>query len=169
MNELTRLVRALLLDEFKDFDQRLEKLYRLQRQDGFGDFLDACFLMAVRRRFTVDQPVVDIIRFVANVRIVYDLTGLEIDPGTAERMIRAALGETELLTDVDPEARWKIQVILVHRLINDQDLTEEEVDDFLQTAHNLAVQWRTQRAVAMLEALGYTVKLPAAALASAAS
>ncbi|MGH3716103.1 MAG: hypothetical protein ACRDT4_21970 [Micromonosporaceae bacterium] len=167
MDDFITLVRALLLDEFKDFDRRVERLQALRSADGFPEFLGASFLLAVRRRFGPDTPVEEIIRFVANTRVVYDLTGDEIDPTTAERLIRTALGACDPLTDLPPQLFGKIEIVLLHKILDDAELYDDEVDDFLREAYALAVRWRTEAAVQALQKLGYTVRFPEPAAVSA--
>jgi hypothetical protein len=166
MDDFTQLVRSLLLDEFKDFDKRVTKLQAMRDHDGYSEFLRACFLLAVRRRFSAETPIVTIIRFVASVRVVYDLTGSEIDPRAAERLIRTATGEDDPLEDLPLHTLQKLQIVLVHKLIDDEALYDDEVEDFLHQASALAVRWRTQAAVEALERLGYAVQMPAPRLAS---
>ncbi|MGH3737966.1 MAG: hypothetical protein ACRDT6_20485 [Micromonosporaceae bacterium] len=160
MDDFITLVRALLLDEFTDFDRRIARLRALRDTDGSAEFLGCCFFLAVRRRFAPDTPIVDIIRFVANTRVVYDLTGTEIDPGTAERLIRSAMGAGDPLADLPQHQIGTLEIVLLHKIIDDAQLYDDEVEDFLQEAQTLAVRWRTEAAVRALEKLGYTVRFP---------
>jgi hypothetical protein len=160
MNNFAKLVRSLVLEDFRRFDKRLRDLEAKQDRDGFGEFLGSCFYLAVTRRFGPEHSVVDIIRFVANTRVVYDLTGSEIDPRAAERLIRTALGQNDPLDDVDPHAIQKIEIILIHKLLSEEDLYDDEVDDFLREAEGLAQRWRAQTALEVLQDMGYTIKPP---------
>ncbi|MGH3648814.1 MAG: hypothetical protein ACRDTM_16765 [Micromonosporaceae bacterium] len=160
MDDFITLVRALLLDEFKDFDQRVARLQALRDTDGFNELLGSCFFLAVHRRFRPDTPVAELIRFVANTRIVYDLTGTDIDPGTAERLVRTALGAADPLADLHPQTIGKIEIVLLHKIVDDAALYVDQIDDFLEEANALAIQWRTEAAVRALEKLGYTVSFP---------
>lgn len=160
MDDFITLLRALLLDEFKDFDRRVARLQALRDTDGFNEFIGSCFFLAVRGRFRPDTPVVEIIRFVANTRVVYDLTGTDIDPGTAERLIRTALGAADPLADLHPQLIGKIEIVLLHKIIDDASLYDDEIETFLAEAQTMAVRWRTEAAVLALEKLGYTVKFP---------
>ncbi|MGH3727917.1 MAG: hypothetical protein ACRDTU_04090 [Micromonosporaceae bacterium] len=161
MDEFSTLVRSLLVDEFTDFDKHFQQLEARRSQDGFGEFLGSCFFLAVRRRFAPGQPLVDIIRLVANARVVYDLSGSDLDPAIAERLIRTALGAEDRLADANPHTIQKVQITLVHKLLTDEQLYEDEIEDFLNEAEALAVRWRTQAAIDMLESMGYTVEPPA--------
>jgi hypothetical protein len=160
MHDFIKVVRSLLLDEFKDFDKRITKLRAMHDHDGYSEFLRASFLLAARRRFGPETPIVTIIRFVANVRVIYDVTGTEIDPRAAERLIRTATGEDDPLEDLPMQTLQHLQIILIHKLIDDEALYDDEVEDFLHQAQTLAVRWRTQAAVETLERLGYAVQMP---------
>ncbi|MQA27571.1 MAG: hypothetical protein GEU94_19400 [Micromonosporaceae bacterium] len=160
MNNFAKLVRSLVLEDFKRFDKRLRDLEAAQDRDGFGEFVGSCFYLAVTRRFGAEHSIVDIIRFVANTRMVYDLTGSDIDPSATERLIRTGLGEDNLLANVDPRVIPTIQIILIHKLLSEEELYDDEVDAFLREAEDLAKRWRAQSALELLQEMGYTVKPP---------
>ncbi|MGH3739757.1 MAG: hypothetical protein ACRDT1_00285 [Micromonosporaceae bacterium] len=160
MDDFRKLVRSLVREDFKRFDKRVRDLEKRQDDEGCGEFLGSCFFLAAVRRFDPDDAVVDIIRFVANTRIVYDLTGRDIDPTAAERLIRTALGEHDPLEDLDAHKVRKLEIVLVHKLLIDEDLDDEGLDDLLHDAELLAQRWRAQSAVEVLQGMGYTVKAP---------
>lgn len=117
-------LRALLRGELRAYERRL----RILAEPGWERFLTTAFVVAVDRRFGPAQAPASVIRFVAAVRERYDRTGCEIDPGTAEALVWAALGRRPA-----PAAGGTATArsLLLLGLISDEDLTERELTAFL--------------------------------------
>ena len=102
----------------------------------YGALLTVAFALAVGRRFRPGDDRAPVIRMVAGVRERYDHTGYDIDPGAAEALVWAALGECVPL----PAGRATVatQTLLLVGLLDDEGLSPAELDAFLRSAEDLA-------------------------------
>lgn len=124
------LVRGFLEGE----DERIAPMLKLiprNEVEGTGVLMYAAFVEAVHRRFT-GSPRSDIIHFVADIRIRRGRNAPPIKPAVAEKLIIAALSGTvaEGLTDLEKAQ----EIILLAELIEDERLSEDEMDAFLGDA-----------------------------------
>jgi hypothetical protein len=106
---------------------------------GYGELVYAAFVAAVRRRFSPTWTLPKVIRFVAAARADLLQDGIEIDPRTAETLIRRALGDG-IATRLEEEARVRAQIFLLIQLIDDEGLDDAGLDAFLAQARSLADQ-----------------------------
>ena len=79
-----------------------------------------------------DQDHAAVIRFVASVRERYDLNGHDIDPGIAEALVRAALGDREPVPTT--ASAVTAQTLLVLGLLEDEGMPQPELVEFLDAA-----------------------------------
>lgn len=99
----------------------------------------AAFNLAVYRRFA-GKTRADVILFVAHARIRYGPGGPnKLEPGPCEHLIISAL------TGTRPEGLTKWQraksLILLNELIQDEQLTEDQLEEFIAEAVRLASNW----------------------------
>src|SRR4051794_8988428 len=85
-------LRAYLAGDFDQYERLYERLDRQAARTTYLALIDAAFFEAVDRRFAKNGTRADVIEFVADVRARSDNLG-EIDALTAERLIRAVLGD----------------------------------------------------------------------------
>lgn len=127
-------LRDLLLGRVRDHDRRLCR-YDDETWEQHRRLLTATFHLAVGRRFRPGQDAAPLIRFVASVRERYGPTGYQVDPVTAERLLRAALGEVRP-PPLDRQAVTAVTLLLAG-LVEDEGLSPAEVDDLLAEAERL--------------------------------
>lgn len=130
-------LRAFLALEPEEAQRLTKQLVQTDDVDGYGELVYAAFVTAVRRRFPPKWRVPDVIRFVATARarLVNDV--IEIDPRTAEAMVRRALGDG-IASELDEEASARAQIFLLGELIVDENLDDAGLDEFLVEARTLA-------------------------------
>jgi hypothetical protein len=98
---------------------------------------NAAFVEAVDRKFNSDTSDDDIIEFVADVRSRSEKVRLSLDPRVAERVLQAAVVDSEI-SDLDPAEVRRSQAILLNALIVDEGLDGAGLDEFMATARVLA-------------------------------
>jgi hypothetical protein len=139
-NDFARLLRHLVRGEFAEHRRLTAALDERDGWDGYAEFLGAAFFLAVERRFQPGQEVAAIIRFVAEARAQFDETGSDIDPVAGETLVRAVLGDADAST-IDSRTVGKVETVLLHKLLTDEALTDEQLDAFLDHAQRLAAEW----------------------------
>lgn len=106
---------------------------------GYGELVHAAFVAAVRRRFSSIWSIPEVIRVVAATRTELLQDNIDIDPRTAETLIRWALGDS-IAIRLDEEARARAQIFLLLQFIQDEELDDARLDAFLVRARSLADQ-----------------------------
>src|SRR5262245_41734714 len=114
-----------------DFDRHKELSNQLHASgglDGYGEVIGAAFLIAVRRQFEEQggYSPEDVIRLVAETRVVLDLSGDVIDPRVAELVVRSALGEDGLLAGIAPSKIVETQMAICSYLAETKRLGDPE-------------------------------------------
>lgn len=129
------LVRTFLCQDDEKLKPMLGLMPRTNKPDGTTVLLRAAFVEAVLRRFT-GKTRADVIRFVAHTRVRRGRNAPPIDPAAAETVIISALAgtETEGLTDLQKAQH----IILLAELIEDENPTDAELDEFLTAARTYA-------------------------------
>jgi hypothetical protein len=126
-----------------DYDEYARLCARFGSVDaqGFNRLLAAAFIASVHHRFDRQRSAADIVRFVAAVRTRFeDEAADEIDPSSAERLIKVALGVVSYDEDLDDKAR-ELQIPLLSELIADERLDANGLEELLGEARKLAEQW----------------------------
>ena len=138
-DEQVAALRAFLVPESDDAAQLTEQLVESKCLAGYGELVYAAVVTAVRRRFSRIWTIADVIRFVAAMRARLLNDRIEIDPRTAETLIRRALGDV-IADELDEEARARAQIFLLGELVIDEGFDEVGLDGFLAMARGLADQ-----------------------------
>jgi hypothetical protein len=139
-DEQVAALRAFLAGGPEEFVPLHHRLIRSDQMEGYGEFVYAAFVTATRRRFSPTYTRADIIRFVAGVRaLLYEEPDI-INPHAAESLIRRALGE-QLTDELDMETNARAQIALLLALVQDEDLDNAELDEFLDTVRTSTGQW----------------------------
>jgi hypothetical protein len=134
-------LRAHLLHEFDKAGRLNRQIAEATDMEGYGEFVWAAFVLAARRRFAPEWTVPQIVKYVAAARARWGKDADDIDPRTAEIMMRRALDD-HVPTDLDEMVRGRAQVFLLTELIaNDQELDEAGLDELLAQARALADKW----------------------------
>jgi hypothetical protein len=132
-------LRAFLVLEPDEAGPPTEQTLEVGGVEGYGELVYAAFVAATRRRFSPTWTVPDVIRFVAAVRAELLEDEVDIDPRTAEVLIRRALGDG-IVTVLDEEARARAQIFLLCAMVADAGFDDAELDAFLAQARGLADQ-----------------------------
>jgi hypothetical protein len=107
---------------------------------GYTALLDAAFFEAVNRRFNGQTSAEDITAYVADVRARTDSASEVVGPDTAERLIGAVLGRSNV-EDLDPRTAITVKQYLLVALVADAGYDEAALDQFMLEASKLADQW----------------------------
>ncbi|MFV2011414.1 MULTISPECIES: hypothetical protein [unclassified Micromonospora] len=140
MEEETKFLRALLRQDWETYDSFTEKF----QSEGKGTpvaIIGYSFFVAVQRRFAENKDAREIIRFVADARARL-LEGRELPAKEGEALIYAMLdmdmpGVEEIVEDLDVGVMAEIQGQLLFRLVEDAELTDEQLDELLLEAEAL--------------------------------
>lgn len=126
-----------------------DELERLNRQladaggtDGYGELVWAAFVIGARRRFAPEWTVPSVVKYVATTRARWGKVAEDIDPRTAEILLRRALDD-KVDGDLDEVTRGRAQIFLLGELIIDAQLNDAELDELLEDARALADHWLT--------------------------
>ncbi|MEU8285909.1 hypothetical protein AB0C01_16400 [Micromonospora sp. NPDC048905] len=128
-------LRGLLSGRLRGHDRRLSRFAESDWR-RYADLLAGALLVAVRRRFVAGQDRSPVIRFVASARERYDATGRDVDPVLAEALVWAALGERPPVPH--DAAAIVARTVLLLGLLEDEGLTDRELDDVLVAAAHAA-------------------------------
>lgn len=109
----------------------------------YATLVAAGFFEAVNRRFAKDGSPADVISFVADVRSRSDRLADNIDPQTAEQLIRGVVTEEDF-PDLDTGTRGRLFIVLLAALVSDERFNGDELDAFLADARKTADGWLAQ-------------------------
>lgn len=132
-------LRAFLVLESDEGGSPPEQRLEVGGVEGYGELVYAAFVTATRRRFSPTWTVPDVIQFVAAVRAELLEDEVDIDPRTAEVLIRRALGDG-IVTVLHEEARARAQIFLLCVIVADAKFDDAGLDAFLAQARGLADQ-----------------------------
>jgi hypothetical protein len=107
--------------------------------DGFEEVLGAAFYVAIHRQFPQRYSTEDVIRLVADVRSMFDHSGEVINPQSAEKMVRTALGERGLVADIGDAELGQTQIIVCSYLAAVGRLGD--VDAFMSAVKEILAEW----------------------------
>lgn len=130
-------LRSYLTQDFDEYQKQLASV----DAERFAAALGAAFYIIVNRRFSSGRAAGDVIDLVAKVRGRFDDSGDEIDPQASERLIRAALGESELAQDLDERMVGRIESVFLAAMVDEEAWDETRLDEFLAEARTLADRW----------------------------
>jgi len=132
-------LRAFLAGDFAEHDRLTQHLDETDGWDGYPALLGAAFLEAVDRRFATGYTRADVIQLVTDARGRFDESGEVLDPTAAERLVLAVLGEGSV-DDLNDKIRARTQVLLLGELITKENLEDAVLDEFMESARDLANQ-----------------------------
>jgi hypothetical protein len=132
------VLRAYLADDMDEHRQLYARLDRETARVGYVALVTAAFIAAVSQRFA-PADTTGVVEFVADLRSRSEALAESIDPGAAERLIRAVLDEED--TDLGGNDMGRLIIVLLAGLIADRKLSAAELDEFLAGARQLADRW----------------------------
>lgn len=133
-------LRAQLAGRLDEHKKLLAQLDWTVDGTGYAALVDAAFSEAVERRFGAQASAGDIAAYVADVHARTGRAGKAADPDTAERLIGAALGKSDI-EDIDPRTAITARQYLLVAMTADAAYDDAALDQFLQAASKLADQW----------------------------
>jgi hypothetical protein len=126
------MTRALLTDDMDTF-RRLNAGLDSEETRAFAALLAAAFYKATNDKFGKDYTVADVIEFVAEARIQY--VGTEtVSAEDAEHVIRAVLGEEELVANMSAHARGEARTAMLIALVREAGFSADQIDALLDVA-----------------------------------
>jgi hypothetical protein len=137
--EISDLIRATARRDWGTVDQLLAELDRTGWAGG-SQMISAAFAIAVSRRFRPGQDVRDITRFVADTRARYH-GGATLSALDMEAMIRAVLGEADLVDGIAPESAFSAQLVILGTLLHDEDFSEPQLEEFIRDVEETAAEY----------------------------
>jgi hypothetical protein len=141
-DEQVEALRAFLALESDQVRRLTKQLVEAGRAEGYGELVYAAFVSAIRRHFSPTWTLTEVIRFVASMRTRLLADDTDIDPLTAEILIKRALGD-RIATELDEKSRARVQILLLIELVADETLDDVGLDAFLAQARSLADQMTT--------------------------
>jgi len=142
--EVTSAIAALraLLTEDLDTYRRLHGVLDTGQRLAFAVVLTVAFDEAAVHRFGGDHTLAGIIEFVADARARYPRTGEAVPAEDAETVIRAALGEDDLIDRLDGHAYGAAQTAMLFALTRG----DHDIDALLASAGTQAEDYLKRRA-----------------------
>lgn len=129
-------VAALLRQDFGGYEQ----IAAQADPNDLGRAVSIAFFLAAGDLFE-NRSVNDIIEFVARARQRYDDTGDNIDPGTAERLLRAAaFDQEELVEGLDTKGLPRLEVVLLGAMVYEANWDEAQLDEFIADARTVMAE-----------------------------
>lgn len=135
-------LRAQLAGDTDEYRRRVADLDSAADRTGYTALISAAFVVAAKRRFSADSEVADVLKFVADVRARTPEAGDDIDARTAERLILAAVSDTDI-EDIDADTALVTQLLLLAALTADAQYDDADLDSFMLEARALANEWTT--------------------------
>jgi hypothetical protein len=131
-------LRALLRGDVEDHKRIESRLDPALRPSG-GALISAAFFKAAERKFANGADPSDVPNFVSGISARYGMED-DIDPRIAERILLATFTDEEI-DDIDSRVKGQHFLILLGVIIKDADLSDAELDAFLEEARKLADEW----------------------------
>lgn len=137
--ELSDLIRAMARKDWETIDHLLNEL-RKKEWAGAPQVIGVAFGLAVHRRFQPNGDLHDVKKFVAETRSRYQ-DGKDLPALAMEGLIRAALGEADLMDEIDPEVAFTAQILILGTLLEDENLTDAQLEQFIQEVETAVAQY----------------------------
>jgi hypothetical protein len=137
------MMRSLVRGDFDAYERKMQDFTERGAWNGYSAFLAAAFFMAVERRFRPGEDPASIIRLVAEAREQFDESGRDIDPVDAENLVWSVLDDRDV-SGIEGSAVAKIETVLLHKLLTDEDLSDEQLDELLIRAEQAGARWSAE-------------------------
>lgn len=141
-SDAVEFIRTLVRGDF-EANNRYEQRLNEQSWIGFPRFLSTVFFLAVERRFSGPSEEGNIIKFVADLRASGTGEAASLFPQAVETLIRAVL-DPSVKVNLDQTTMTQIQTLVVHKILTDEVLPDDELDALLGRAEQLANRKRNQ-------------------------
>ncbi|MFD0539427.1 hypothetical protein ACFQY7_42500 [Actinomadura luteofluorescens] len=140
-------LRAYLLDGPAAWLTIQDDLVVPQTAAYYTQMLQAAFGVAVRRRFSAGYEINQLIRYVADVRLLLRKSGKDINPRIGESLIRRHLGDPTVSEDAKPVEAADVEqetvalTTLLRFLVNESEPSSEWLDEFVREVADAARLW----------------------------
>jgi hypothetical protein len=138
------VIRALLTADFTAYQRLLAELDAGQRR-ALSVLLSVAFNEAAVQHFGDTRTTAGIVEFVAEARATYPTVGQAVSAEDAESVIRAALGEDDLIDTMDGYAFGAAQTAVLVALVRSTATSAQDVGRFLDGAADQADAYLRQR------------------------
>src|SRR3954463_9076560 len=142
--QIGQLVRELLAGDLRTYPERTATLDE-PGWNAFGEIVGAAFYSAVGRRFGSEQAAADITGFVASAADPYAGTPVAVDLAAAEALVRSVLGDEAsvgaVLEQLDEPDLARIELVLLHKLIDEDGPNGASVETLVSSAQSDAAQF----------------------------
>lgn len=133
------MLRAMVEADFERQEAISHELAASGGLNGYGAVIGAAFYLAVRRQFPQGYTADDVIKLVADTRTLIDHTGDAIDPRSAELVVRSALGEGGLVSEIPDATVVQVQIAVCSALAAEHKLGDP--DTFMAEVRQLLAEW----------------------------
>lgn len=137
------ILRALIAEDWDQFE-RLHAAQRPEDRQAFAVVLGVTVVKAVTERFGASPEDRDIIDFVADARVRLVGPGALV-PEDAERVIRSALGQGDLISDMDGKALGSAQTSLLFSLAHENEAAGDTAAKALAEGASEAASFLSQQ------------------------
>ncbi|GAB3841133.1 hypothetical protein GCM10029963_11460 [Micromonospora andamanensis] len=134
------LIRAMARADWDTAEALCDEIRR-SGQAGTPYVIGAAFALAVNRYFAPDATPTDVAAWVSTVRARYQ-DGDTPPALETEGLIRAALGEPELVDSMPAETVLDAEIFVLVHILLDRNLTDAELDEFLAEAEEVAAEYQ---------------------------
>ncbi|AVT37279.1 hypothetical protein [Plantactinospora sp. BB1] len=146
MDDNTRFLKSILQQNWEAYDALLAE-FESQGKGTPTAIIGFAFNLAVHRRFGQRRNMDEIIQFVADARTFLS-EGRDLPAREAEALICATLDldapdVAETVDRLDIGTITEIEGQLLFKLIADEGMSEQQLNDFLAQAEALAAQWQS--------------------------
>ena len=142
--QIGQLVRDLLAGDLQSYPERTSSLDE-HGWNAFGEIVGAAFYQAVGRRFEGEAAHGDIQGFVTEAAAPHSATSVAIDTTAAEALVRSVLGDEAtvgaVLEQLDEPELARIELVLLHKLLEDGGPNGQSVDAVVTSAQSEAAQF----------------------------
>ena len=145
VNSAVEVLRTLLTEDISTFRRLHSKLDTGQRQ-ALAVVLTIAFNEAAVRRFGEQHTPADIIEFVAEARGGYPAIGEAVSAEDAETVIRAALGEDDLIDTLNGYTLGAAQTAMLFAITSETTAAHDTIEPLLASAAGQAEEYLQRRA-----------------------
>lgn len=138
-SDYRKLLKATFTDDSAEVGRISRGLGDVTWKDS-GLLVAALFSLSIEGRFTGYAGEDPVGEFLAEARTEFAAASLSIDPAVAENVVRAAVGDEDLLDTVPPLEGMQVQIALIHKIFIDAGLDSDQIDAMLDKAEALLDQ-----------------------------
>jgi hypothetical protein len=132
-----KALRALLAMETDEYEQAADRIMGTESPRHFNVILASAFTVAAHRRFAQGYSLPDIIQLVADQRTRFDDSADDFEPLVGEQLLISVLTGTPAI-DLDEEAKAQAQIALLIGLVDDENLDDVGLSEFVEEARQAA-------------------------------